>query len=164
MALVSWARRCVEGTVYHMLLSIQDELDTSAYPQGHMLRDDKNKKVVGKFKDETNGLAIKIFEANAVKNYAFVYGDDVEVKHLKGVNKGSQKYLLSFADWLAARDADAVVRVRCTGLRSVAHSIYTVPHDKVAFSRCDTKRFWFADGTSLPLGHYKTRIISEIPK
>lgn len=139
------------------LKTIIDRLDTSGYPEEHALFSESNKKVVGKFKDETNGLTIRAFEANGVKNYAFVYGDGVEVKHLKGVNKGTQKYMLSFADWRAQRDAAEPLYVQCTSLRAVSHTLYTITADRVALSRCDTKRFWLADGSSLPLGHFKTR-------
>ena len=42
---------------------IKDDLDTSDYPKDHKLYSDKNKKVIGKFKDEMNSekLSKKLF-------------------------------------------------------------------------------------------------------
>ena len=41
--------------VYKDMEEIKDELDTSDYPKDHPLHSEKNKKVIGKFKDELNG-------------------------------------------------------------------------------------------------------------
>ena len=78
------------------MLSILDQLDTSAYPEDHVLYSKVNKKVLGKFKDETNSLPMRAIEIGGVKNYSFIYGDNVEVKHLKGVNKGTRHGGVSF--------------------------------------------------------------------
>ena len=72
-----------------------------------------------------------------------------------------QKYLMSFSDWLKARDAGAVVRKECTSLQSVNHSIYTISKSRIALARNDTKRLWFSDGSSLPLGHKAAREDAE---
>ena len=68
---------------------------------------------------------------------------------------------MSFSDWLNARDACEVVRKDCTSLRSVNHSIYTISRSRIALARNDTKRLWFSDGTSLPLGHKSARVDAE---
>ena len=55
------------------------------------MQDDTNKKVSGKFKDETNSLVIKEFIALSPKSYAYSFqtiGEATETsKKLKGVNK-----------------------------------------------------------------------------
>ena len=43
---------------YEQLHDISEHLDTSDYPEDHQLYSTVNKKVVGKFKDETNGVPI----------------------------------------------------------------------------------------------------------
>ena len=41
--------------VYEDMKNIQDDLDTSNYPENHPLYSNVNKKVIGKFKDELGG-------------------------------------------------------------------------------------------------------------
>ena len=72
-----------------------------------------------------------------------------------------QKYLMSFSDWVKARDARVVVRKECTSLQAVNHSVYTISKSRIALARSDTKRVWFSDGSSLPLGHKATREEAE---
>ena len=40
--------------VYKDMKNIEDEFDFSGYPKDHFLFSDKNKKVIGKMKDELN--------------------------------------------------------------------------------------------------------------
>lgn len=47
-------------------------LDTSDFPRGHFLQDDKNKKLLGFFKDECNGRAISEFIGLRAKLYSFI--------------------------------------------------------------------------------------------
>ena len=55
-----------------------DENDKRPLPIG------KNKKVIGLFKDELGGKIIKEFCALRAKTYAYLMGDDSEVKKAKG--------------------------------------------------------------------------------
>ena len=45
--------------VYRDMLEMQHEFDCSDYPEDHFLHNTKNKKVLGKFKDEMNGAIIQ---------------------------------------------------------------------------------------------------------
>lgn len=50
---------CCEVRMADLSKDRKDSLDfhdTSDYPEGHPLRDNKNAKVIGKFKDKTNGV------------------------------------------------------------------------------------------------------------
>ena len=58
-----------------------DENDKRPLPIG------KNKKVIGLFKDELGGKIIKEFCALRAKTYAYLMGDDSEVKKAKGTKK-----------------------------------------------------------------------------
>ena len=58
-----------------------DENDKRPFPIG------KNKKVIGLFKDELGGKIIKEFCALRAKTYAYLMGDDSEVKRAKGTKK-----------------------------------------------------------------------------
>ena len=140
------------------LMMIIKDLDTSDHPANHVLRachpeKSANKKIPGKFKDECNGLVLKAWEASGVKNYSLIYGDNIEVKHLKGVSKASVKYLLTYSDWLKQRNADQPLPVQVTRIGAVNHVISTTVGQKMTLYRNDTKRYWFCNGSSLALGH-----------
>ena len=140
------------------LKCIITELDTSDYPKDHILYTShpdptRNKKVIGKFKDECNGLVLCGWEASAVKAYSLIYGDGVEVKHLKGVAKSAVKFLLSYSDWEKQRNAEAPIRLNVTKISSKNHELNTKTSIVKTLYFNDTKRYWFPDGTSLPLGH-----------
>jgi len=58
--------------------------DTSSYPQDHPLYSAVNKKVIGKFKDETGGLPITEFVGLRPKMYSIKLEDGKEKKTGKG--------------------------------------------------------------------------------
>ena len=59
----------------------------------------KNKKVIGLFKDELGGKIIKEFCALRGKTYAYLMGDDSEVKKAKGTKKCVIKRELMFENY-----------------------------------------------------------------
>ena len=61
--------------------------DTSNYPQDHPLYSVKNKKVIGKFKDEIGGHPITEWVGLRAKMYSMKLMDNVEKKTGKGINK-----------------------------------------------------------------------------
>lgn len=74
-----------------------DEFDFSDYPKEHPIYDnDRNKKVLGKFKDEVNGNIIEEFVGLMSKMYAFKTVNNDVTKNAKGVSKLSLKKNLSF--------------------------------------------------------------------
>ena len=65
-----------------------DYFDTSDFTKDHFLFSDKNKKVVGKFKSETNNKIIKEFVGLRSKMYSLkIYNDKKEKKIAKGIKK-----------------------------------------------------------------------------
>ncbi len=54
---------------YKDIESNKNHYDLSDYPKSHFLYDDTNKKVIGKFKDETNGIPISEFVGLRSKMY-----------------------------------------------------------------------------------------------
>ena len=78
--------------------------DFSDYKKDHFLYSDVNKKVIGKFKDETHGVPIREFVGLRSKMYAFSLFDEkkqktIETKKLKGVKQHVVKKELKFADY-----------------------------------------------------------------
>ena len=75
--------------IYEDLKEIQDHLDTSGYPEDHPLYSQKNKKVIGKFKDELNGKIMNEIVFLRSKAYSFTLTDLSGEKKLKGIGKNN---------------------------------------------------------------------------
>ena len=76
--------------IYNDMSENMELFDTSDYPETHFLHSVENKKVLGKMKDETNGVPIREFVGLRSKMYRFVFGKG-EKKKPKGISKGSEK-------------------------------------------------------------------------
>ena len=64
--------------------------DFSGYPKDHPCFSEENKKVIGKFKDELNGVPMEEFIGLKAKMYSLKYkeeGQIIESKRAKGVKK-----------------------------------------------------------------------------
>ena len=61
--------------------------DFSGYPKDSVYYDSSNKKVLGKMKDEFNGVKISQFIRLKIKMYSLISVDDREVNKAKGVRK-----------------------------------------------------------------------------
>lgn len=69
-----------------MCTSLRDYCDTSDYLISHACYDVSNKKVIGKFKDETNGDLITRFIGLRPKLYTFkTLSSSCDIKNVKGV-------------------------------------------------------------------------------
>ncbi|XP_071124236.1 uncharacterized protein [Mytilus edulis] len=67
--------------IYKDMEEMIDELDTSGYPKDHPLYSEKNKKVIGKFKDELNGKIMNEIVFLKSKAYSFTLTDLSEEKN-----------------------------------------------------------------------------------
>ena len=70
----------------------RDYFDFSNYPESHMLKNSCNKKVPGKFKDESTSKCITEFVGLRSKMYSFMFDDKkdiskAEVRVAKGVQR-----------------------------------------------------------------------------
>ena len=61
--------------------------DFSGYPKDSVYYDSSNNKVLGKMKDEFNGVKISQFIRLKIKMYSLISVDDREVNKAKGVRK-----------------------------------------------------------------------------
>ena len=73
--------------------------DTSNYPKDHFLYSTANKKVIGKFKDETGGLPITEWIGLRAKMYSMKLNDGGEKKTGKGIKKSVLKKELRYQDF-----------------------------------------------------------------
>ena len=78
--------------VYKDMLQILDDLDTSNYPKNYFLYSDKNKKVIGKFKDELAGMIMSEIVFLRSKAYSFLVEKGCSYEGIK-LNKDQEKLL-----------------------------------------------------------------------
>ena len=72
------------------LYELKDCFDFSNYPKDHFLYSDVNKKIPGKFKDETKGCSILQFCGLCSKCYSLITKDDQKLA-AAGTKKNKQK-------------------------------------------------------------------------
>jgi hypothetical protein len=93
-----------------------NHFDTNDYPEEHPLYSKINKKVVGKFKDETNGVPISEFVGLKLKMYCFTLGNTTNLT-AKGIKKAVAKRELMLRQYKEALGGKACT-VKQTMLQS----------------------------------------------
>ena len=160
---------CYEITtddLYEDMKQNQNVYDFSEYPQNHPLYSAQNKKVIGKFKDETNGTPIHEFVGLRSKLYSFKLFDAeknkmAETKKLKGVKKSVVKKHVKFSDYYKSlmgevkEDIQQNVSFNC--IRSTKHQVHSLTVNKISISAADDKRFLLDHIRTLAHGHYKIK-------
>ena len=118
---------------------VLESFNTSGYVNDRLLPIGKNKKVIGKMKDELGGKIMTEFVALRPKSYAYKFNCKEE-KKFKGIKKCIVKVTLKFNDYvncfLSGTDD---YRSQLT-LRSTKHEVHTIKVNKVALNRDDDKR------------------------
>ena len=104
-----------------------DKMDKRPLPTG------KNKKVIGKFKDELVG------------KYAYRLDDDTEMKKPKITKKSIVKREITFSNYADALFNDEVIIKSQQRFRSDQHKVYTEEVNKIALSKNDDKRIQTLD-------------------
>jgi len=182
-------RICMHDTdsfLYHIttdkfnekMLSIQDKLDLSSYPKDYKLYNPKNRKIIGKFSNETNGQPIRDFVGLRAKMYSylretvnmFTKDDDhcytmidefnkysnEETSRAKGNSKIAHKRENNHKRYLDSLNGiDTARKLRSNNIRNFNHSIYTIETWKTALNPADDKRYVLPGGyDTLVHGHY----------
>ena len=150
-----------------MLLKYQSKkenkelFDFSDYSgEGYLAKDNTNKKVIGKFKDETEGVPIVEFCGLRSKMYSIAMDNGKEKKTGKGIKKSALKNYIDHQDYkrclLSSELKDQRQLVSFNNLRSVDHQIGMYRFTKVGLSCSNDKQYLLGDGiTSLSYGHYR---------
>src|SRR5690606_9418255 len=137
---------------------IDKYFDTSDYPKEHPLKSDKNKKVIGKFKDECNGRQIVEFIGLRPKMYSILVDDGTGKltgsKKAKGIKKSVIKKYITHDDYKkvlrglappcdlqGSQFVPSRQMVRMKMLRSASHEIRSIEVQKVGLSCYDNKRY-----------------------
>ena len=116
----------------------------------------ENKKVVGKFKDETQGIPICEFVGLRSKMYSIKLDDDSEKKTAKGIVRNVIKNHLKHDNYKQILETGERMNSNMKMIRSFDHNVYTVNVTKVSLSAYDDKRYIQDDGvTSYAYGHFR---------
>ena len=134
--------------VYADMKMYLDKFDTSDYPPEHSLHSNTNKKVIGKFKDETAREPLNQFVGLRAKMYSFVMDDGKEKKTAKGVKKSVKEREIKHRDF---KDCLFNKQHSMMGFRSDCHAIFTEKLMKPTLSPYDNKGFILEDGNSFHL-------------
>jgi hypothetical protein len=153
--------------IYKDMKENSELFDFSDYTgEGYRAKDNTNKKVIGKFKDETKGVVIKEFCGLRSKMYSILLDEKMEVddewiiekKTGKGIKKCSLKHKINHFDYyrcLFGSDiSDQRQLVSFNNLRSINHNIGLYSFTKVGLSCSNDKQYLLEDGiTSLSYGN-----------
>ncbi len=136
--------------------------DTSDYPKDHHLYSVVNKKVIGKFKDESNGNIIDEFVGLRSKMYSYRMFKDPEEKHqrLKGVSKDVVENEITHKRYKECLLTSCFEhKVDIYSLRSYNHNIYTIKQKKTGLCAFDDKRYILENGQdTLAYGHHAIQV------
>ena len=139
----------ITDDVYRDMTEYSDLLDTSGYPESHPLYSTKNKKVIGKMKDECNGDPPLEFVGLRAKMYSLLtYNQSMIKRTAKGIKKRYVSKHVRHEMYLRTLRERTIEHAKYRLFRSRAHKIETVECKKIALCAYDDKRFVLNDGVS----------------
>ena len=142
--------------IYEIMKNNKDEFDLSNFTNN--LYDGTNKKVIGKFKDESADSPIIEFVGLRSKVYSYLTNDDHNSKKNKGIKKSVVEKFITHNDYkecLFKRTEKYIVQ---NTFRSFKHNIYTVSQRKKGLSGTDDKVYICDDNiNTFTHGHFKTK-------
>ena len=145
--------------LYQDMKEDQHLYDTSNYSKDHFLFSEVNKKVIGKFKDETGGLPIVEWIGLRAKMYSMMTDDGKEKKTGKGIKKSVLKKKIRHQDFKDCLMEKREFQHSMMNFRSKQHQLFTVKQTKKSLSPFDDKRYILEDGyTTRAHGHYQNGI------
>ena len=141
--------------IYYDMNNYNHLFDTSNYRKDHFLYNLKNRKVLGKMKDECSGEIIEEFVGLRPKMYSFNVMGGKSKKTSKGVKRkvvaGIQHR--SYKDCLMNR---TIMYSRMNQIRSYNHDVYSIEMRKISLSPFDDKRYVLENGVdTIAHGHYE---------
>ena len=140
--------------IYSDFLQDRELFDNSDYPSDSKFYFSENKKVIGKFKDETAGVPIKEFIGLKSKMYSISLDNEKNSKKAKGVKKNVIRKGISHGDYLDVLHQSKVMHHKMKTIRSDCHHVSSYEINKISLSLFDDKRYILSDGiSSYAYGH-----------
>ena len=140
--------------IYSDFFADRELFDNSDYPSDSKFYFSENKKVIGKFKDETAGVPIKEFIGLKSKMYSISLDNEKFSKKAKGVKKNVIRKGISHGDYLDVLNQSKVMHHKMKTIRSDCHQISSYEINKIFLSPFDDKRYILSDGiSSYAYGH-----------
>ena len=140
--------------IYADFFADRERFDNSDYPSDSKFYFAENKKVIGKFKDETAGVPIKEFIGLKSKMYCVILDNEKDSKKAKGVKKNVVKKGITPGDYLDVLNQSKVMHHKMKTIRSDCHQISSYEINKISLSPFDDKRYILSDGiSSYAYGH-----------
>ena len=141
--------------VYRDFWNDKDRFDNSDYPENSPYFDKKNKKVIGKFKDEACGIPITEFIGLRSKMYSYIKDNNKGGKTAKGIKKNIIKNNIKHEDYKNVLINNKQIHHTMKTIRSSKHQLGSYEINKVSLSCFDDKRYIANDGiNSFSYGHY----------
>ena len=138
--------------VYENFSSNKEMFDFSNYLTKSKYYDDLKKLVIGKMKDETEGVAIEEFVGLKPKIYSFLV-DNSEHKKVKGVNRNVVA-AISHNEYIYVLLNNKCIRRTMNRIQSKDHRIGTYEINKISLSYFDDKIYIQNNGyDGLALGY-----------
>ena len=144
--------------VYRDFWNDKDRFDNSDYPESSRYFDNRNKKVIGKFKDEACGIPIKEFVGLRSKMYSYIKNNQKGEKTAKGIKKSIIKNNIKHTDYKKVLFKNKQMQHTMKTIRSSKHQLSSYEMNKISLSCFDDKRYILNKGKqSLAYGHYKIK-------
>ena len=144
--------------VYKDLWKRKELFDNSDYAKGSPYEFQENKKVIGKFKDESCGKIISEFVGLRSKMYSYIMEDGKGGMTAKGIKKNIIKKNIMHEDYKNTLSNEEQMRHKMRTIRSVKHKLQSFEINKISLSCFDDKRYIHDNGTSsYAYGHNKIK-------
>ena len=141
--------------LYNNFWNDKDKFDFSYYPENCKFYDKTNKKVIGKFKDETSFYPIQEYIGLKSKMYSYVLDNKNGDQKAKGIKKNVIKKDIKHDDYKETLFGCKQLHHIMKTIRSINHKIGSYEINKISLSCYDDKRYIQDDGISTyAYGHY----------
>ena len=142
--------------VYKDFYNDKEKFDFSEYDKNSKFFNESNKKIIGKFKDETHGIPITEFVGLRSKMYAYKKENNEEGKTCKGTKKAVIKKDIHFENYKETLFNSQQMHHKMKTIRSEKHQLGSYEINKISLSCFDDKRYLLDNGiSSHAYGHYK---------
>ena len=141
-----------DRNIYEIMHNNKAEFDFSDYPREHNLYSSENKKVIGKFKDELNGVLMTKYCGIRSKLYGYKkHQSEVEHIRFKGIKRSEVKRT-KFDDLCECLFNNKKNQYNFKLIKSKNHVLETVDITKKGLDPYDSKRYYLNNIQSKPYG------------